>query len=78
MIDLSKWPSVTWSNRGFDATINGKQCSATYSARSWFAKVDAQIIGPFKDSDCAREACEAYAAGLVTFAQAKKMRGATR
>lgn len=78
MIDLSKWPNVQWANRGFEATINGKQCGATYSAHSWFAKVDAQIIGQFKDSDCAREACEAYAAGLVTFAQAKRMRGSIR
>lgn len=78
MIDLSKWPSVQWSNRGFEATIDGKQCSVTYNGGAWWPKVGEQIIGPFSGSDCAREACEAYAAGLVTFARAKRMRGAVK
>jgi hypothetical protein len=78
MIDMTKWPDVKWDNRGFEATINGKECSARYSMRHWFAQVGDQIIGPFKDSDCAREACEAYAGGAVTFTQAKNMRGYIR
>lgn len=78
MIDLSKWPTVQWANRGFEATINGQQCSATADRKYWFAKVDAQIIGRFKDYHTAREACEAYATGLVTLGGAKKMSGAVR
>lgn len=78
MIDASKWPDVKWDNRGFEATINGKACSATAYGRYFFANVDAQIIGLFRDYFRAREACEAYAAGLVTLAKAKRMPGWVR
>ena len=73
-MDLNKWPDVKWENRGYEAVVRGMPCSVTYMGHRWMAKAGATMIGPFANPQTARDACEAFASGAMTLAEARRLR----
>lgn len=75
MVDMSKWPDVKWDNQGYVATVNGKRCNAVHDglSKQWFAVVDGEILGAFRDHMKARDACEAFASGAMTRKEVKRL-----